>query len=60
MRLQPRRRAREATRQYGPGTLEQVFGDDRLELAAPAAHAVLGHVDDAAVKLIAQQHADRL
>jgi hypothetical protein len=46
--LQARRCIRYAARQQGLGALEQVFGDDRLEVTAPAAHAVLGHVDDAA------------
>jgi hypothetical protein len=55
-----RRRARKATRQHGLGALEQIFGDDRLEVAALIADAVLRHVDDAGVQLIAQQHADRL
>jgi hypothetical protein len=36
------------------------FADRGLEVAAPAAHAVLGSVHDSGVELIAQQHADRL
>ncbi len=40
--------------------VEQVFGDQWLEVAALAAHAVLGHVHDAGVYLVALQDADRL
>jgi hypothetical protein len=40
--------------------VEQLIRDQRFEIAALAANAVLGHIDDARVKLVAQQHADRL
>ena len=36
--------------------VEQVLGDQRLEVAALSANAVLGHVHDAGVELISQQH----
>ena len=43
-----------------PGRGRTVSRDDRLEVAALAAHAVFRHVDDAGVELVAQEHADRL
>jgi hypothetical protein len=55
-----RRRARKATRQHGLGTVEQLARDDRLEVTTLVSDAVLRHVDDAGVELIAQQHADGL
>jgi pimeloyl-ACP methyl ester carboxylesterase len=42
------------------GRGEQLFRDQRFEVAALVANAVLGHGHDAGVRLIAQQHADRL
>jgi hypothetical protein len=40
--------------------VEEVLGNQRFEVAALAANAVLRHVHDAGVQLVAQQHADRL
>lgn len=56
MRLEARRRGRDAASQRGPGAPEQVFTDQRLEIAALVADAVLRHVDDSGVEL----HADGL
>src|SRR5688500_9089723 len=41
-------------------TVEQVLGDQGLEVAAFSANAVLGDLHDAGIELVPQQHADRL
>jgi hypothetical protein len=41
-------------------TVEQVLGDQGLEVAALSANAVLGDVHDAGIELVPQQHADGL
>jgi hypothetical protein len=41
-------------------TVEQVLGDQGLEVAAFCANAVLCDVHDAGIELVPQQHADRL
>nr|WP_291986449.1 hypothetical protein [Luteitalea sp.] len=58
--LELRRQARRAARQHGLHAIEIVLTDQRLEVSTPAAHPVLGDVDDAGVELVAQQHPDRL
>jgi hypothetical protein len=40
--------------------VEQLLGDQRLEVATLPANAVLGHVHNSGVQLVAQQYADRL
>ncbi|HVJ74596.1 MAG TPA: hypothetical protein VNB03_11265 [Casimicrobiaceae bacterium] len=60
MRALLRRRARHATAQHCLRAVEQVFGNQRLEITALGANAVLGHVHDVGVQLVAQQHSDRL
>jgi len=40
--------------------VEQALGDQRLEIAALSANAVLRNVHDARIDLIAQQHSNRL
>jgi hypothetical protein len=42
------------------GDAPESYGDQRFEVTPPAANAVLEHVDESRVKLIAQQYADRL
>jgi hypothetical protein len=56
MRSLARRRARHTTRQNGLHAVEQLLGDQRLEITALASDTVLGHVRDAGVQLVAQQH----
>jgi hypothetical protein len=55
-----RHRARQPTGKYRLRTVEQVLGDQGLEVAALSANAVLRNVHDARVELISQQHADGL
>lgn len=47
-------------RQHGLDSIEGVLADERLEVPTLAAHPVLGHVHDARVELMAEQHPDRL
>src|SRR5581483_4645282 len=60
MRALARCRARCAPGEDRQGAVEQILRDQRLEVAALGAYTVLGHIDDAGVQLVAQQHADRL
>jgi hypothetical protein len=60
MRSLTRRRAGHSSGEDRLDAIEQLFRDQRFEVAALAAHAVLGYVHDAGVQLVAQQHADRL
>jgi hypothetical protein len=55
-----RRGARKSAGQDRPHAVEQVLGDQPLEIAAPSTNAVLRHVHDAGAQLIAKQHTDRL
>jgi hypothetical protein len=58
MRTLARCRARHTARQNRLDAIEQLFRDQRFEVAALAANTVLGHVYDAGVQLISEQHAD--
>jgi len=55
-----RRGARHSPRQDRLHTLEQVLGDQGLEVTTLRVDAVLRYVHDPGVEAIAQQHADRL
>jgi len=60
MRALARCRVRQTPRQNRLDSVEQLFGDQRFEVASLGANAVLGDMHDAGVELVAQQHADRL
>ena len=56
----PRRRAWHSPGQDRLNAIEQLFGDQRLEVATLAANAVLRDVHDSGVEFVAKQHTDRL
>jgi hypothetical protein len=45
---------------HGLGFVEDLFADQRIEVAALIANARVRDVDDADVQAISQQHTDRL
>jgi hypothetical protein len=55
-----RRRPRDSSRQHGLHLVEEVLGDQRLEVTALVSNTVLRYVDNACIELVAQQDADRL
>jgi hypothetical protein len=60
MRTLARCSVQQTARQNRLDAIKQLFGDQRFEVAALSAYAVLGHIHDAGVELIEQQDADRL
>ena len=60
VRTPPRCRARQSPGKYCLRAVEQILRDERVEVASLCSDAVLGHIHDAGVELIAQQHPDRL
>jgi hypothetical protein len=40
--------------------VEQILGDQRFEVATLATNAILGDIHDSNIKLVAEQHTDRL
>jgi hypothetical protein len=60
MRSLARRRCWHSTRQDRLNAVEQLLGDQRLEVATLAANGVIRDVHDSGVELVAKQHTDRL
>src|SRR4029450_8938507 len=46
--------------EYALNPIEQLFADQRLEVAPPAVDAVIGHVEDADVQPVLEHHVKRL
>ena len=51
---------RHATGQHRLRAVEQILGDQRLEIASPCADAVLRHVDETCIQPVVQQRPNRL